>query len=161
MTTFFVNKYIILALWTFFIFFTCFSFDLGLFSSLSSFLQSIWDIRQGENKHFALNAQKYKGRNFIYLFFPLMNAGDYIYRHFLNVTLCHLLSPHIFRVIIPQWLGKSSTDVGTIFIQDWDNHILAELLNWHILYYSTFSKIQHTYVHTYTHTFFFCCGYHN
>lgn len=153
MTTFFVNRYIILALWTFFIFLTCFSSNLGLFSSLSSFPQSIWDISQGENKHFALNAQKYKGRNFIYLFFSLMNAGDYIYRHSLNVTLCHLLSPHMFRVIRPRWLGKSSTDVGTIFVQDGDNQILAELLNWHILCYFTFSKIQN--IHTCTHTHFF------
>lgn len=43
-----------------------------------------------------------------------------IYKHSLNVTVCHLLSPHMFRVIIPQWFGMSTPDVGTIFIQDWD-----------------------------------------
>lgn len=48
-------------------FFSFFSPDLW-FSSLSSFLQRIWDINQGKHKHFVLNAQKYKKEEILVIF---------------------------------------------------------------------------------------------
>lgn len=86
---------------------TFFYLSLGLLSSLRSFPQSVWIISQGENEHSALHAQNKREKVHLYIFslwmLVIVPTID-----ILCMSNCHLLSPHILRILIPPWFEKPS-----------------------------------------------------